>query len=72
MSYGIKAVGFANGYGGQGHGVFTDDPTKAMRFDRASDAMMFWGTQSTVMPTRPDGRPNKPLTALTAAIEPLP
>lgn len=56
---------------GQGHGEFTLDPDKAMRFSDSAEAMEFWGRQSTVRPLRPDGEPNKPLTALTCAIETL-
>lgn len=61
-----------NAYNGQGQGVFTPDPERALRFDSAAAAMMFWGRQSTVRPLRPDGEPNKPLTALTVVIEQLP
>jgi hypothetical protein len=56
-------------FGGQGHGVFTKDPDFAMRFPDAAAAMAFWGRQSITKPRRPDGRPNKPLTALTVVIE---
>ena len=59
-------------YGGQGYGTFTNDITKAKRFATASEALKFWGRQSTVRPLRPDGLPNKPLTALTVAIDPIP
>jgi len=38
----------------------------------ASDAMIFWGTQSNTVPLRPDGKPNKPLTALSIEVEPAP
>jgi len=56
---------------GQGHGVFTLDPDEAMRFRNAADAMTFWSKQSLVRPRRPDGQPNKPMTALTVVIETL-
>jgi hypothetical protein len=56
-------------FGGQGWGEFTDKINHAKRFDTFEEAMAFWNKQSTVMPLRPDGRPNKPLTALTATIE---
>ena len=56
---------------GQGHGVFTLDPDYAMRFPSAAEAMQFWNRQSKVRPRRPDGRPNKPMTALTVVIETL-
>jgi hypothetical protein len=56
-------------HGEQGHGVFTDDISKARRFATQGEALAFWHQQSTVKPIRPDGRPNKPLTALTALFE---
>jgi hypothetical protein len=43
----------------------------ARRFATASDAMLAWNTVSDRRPLRPDGRPNKPLTALTVTIEPV-
>ena len=61
-----------NAFAGQGHGTFTSDPDKAMRFASAGEAMAFWNKPSTVLPLRPDGKPNKPLTALTVSIEPAP
>jgi hypothetical protein len=59
-------------YGGQGYGEFTPDPAKAKRFVDSAAAMDFWRKQSRVRPKRPDGKPNRPLTALTVIIEPLP
>lgn len=59
-------------YDGQGFGEFTEDPALAARFASSGHAMEFWAKQSVVKPLRPDGRPNKPLTALTVSIEPLP
>jgi len=56
-------------YGGQGYGVFTSDPSKAMRFKNTTDAFEFWNKVSTVKPIRKDGKPNKPLTATTVSIE---
>jgi hypothetical protein len=58
-------------FGGRGHGDFTDDVLEAMHFVSKSDAYLFWGRQSTVMPLRPDGKPNRPMTALTVEIEEL-
>lgn len=55
---------------GLGYGVFTSDPSCAKHFQSAADAMVFWRTISTTRPTRPDGKPNRPLTALTIAINP--
>jgi hypothetical protein len=43
-----------------------------MRFETRADALRFWNRQSRIMPLRPDGQPNKPLTALTICVEPLP
>jgi hypothetical protein len=53
---------------GTGYGIFTDKPEHAMRFKTLRDAMEFWRTQSTVKPFRPDGMPNRPLTASTISI----
>jgi hypothetical protein len=53
---------------GTGYGIFTDKPEHAMRFKTLRDAMEFWRTQSTVKPLRPDGMPNRPLTASTISI----
>ena len=58
--------------GGIGFGEFTPDPSEAMQFDSAGEAMAFWNRQSRVRPLRQDGKPNKPLTALTASIDPMP
>lgn len=54
--------------GGQGNFVMTNDPKLAKPFDSAADAMLYWGRQSEVCPLRADGRPNKPLTALTVTL----
>lgn len=48
---------------GAGYGEFTPDIDKAMKFKSAAEAMQFWNKQSTARPLRPDGKPNKPLTA---------
>lgn len=53
---------------GRGKGVFTPDMAAAMLFENAGEAMTFWRTQSTVRPLRPDGKPNRPLTAYTVEI----
>jgi hypothetical protein len=58
-----------NAYSGQGLMTFTGDITQAMVFATAGDAIQFWRTRSKAQPTRPDGRPNRPLTALTIEIE---
>lgn len=56
-------------YNGRGYGTFTRKINHAKRFASKAEAFEFWGRQSAVKPLRPDGRPNKPLTALTIEIE---
>jgi hypothetical protein len=58
-------------YGGQGYGEFTARPSEAKQFDSYLDAIEFWNKCSMVKPLRPDGKPNRPLTALTMIIEKL-
>lgn len=48
------------------------DPAKAKRFKNKVDAWQFWNIQSDKVPFRPDGKPNKPLTAFTVEIKALP
>lgn len=55
-------------YDGRGHVETTADPEEAMKWDTAKDAMHAWNTQSKIKPLREDGRPNKPLTAMTVEI----
>lgn len=50
---------------GRGDLVVTRDPQSALLFENEGWAFEYWKTQSTVMPLRPDGKPNKPLTAYT-------
>lgn len=59
-------------YEGRGSVKLTADPAKALRFATSSSALMAWHTQSKSRPVRDDGRPNRPLTAFTAEIEPAP
>lgn len=59
-------------YDGRGDADTTPDPTLALRFPDAREAMAFWNQQSTVRPLREDGQPNKPLTSLTVSIEEIP
>lgn len=54
---------------GIGEGAFTRDPRRAMLFDDAHAAFAFWRTVSTVRPIRGDGRPNRPLTALSVQVD---
>lgn len=54
---------------GRGQLLETRDASEAKRFKSNGDAMQFWKTQSTRRPLRPDGEPNRPLTAYTVSIE---
>lgn len=53
---------------GQGKAKWTDDIAKAMRFATQLEAFDFWRQQSKTMPFRPDGKPNRPLTAFTISV----
>lgn len=64
MSYDLEA------FGGRGEVSFTTDKQSAMQFKDATEAFNVWRSQSKTRPTRPDGRPNRPLTALTIEFEP--
>lgn len=57
---------------GQGDVSWTADPAAALRFDRAGDAMVAWRAVPTARPVRPDGLPNRPLTAFTVEILEIP
>lgn len=50
----------------------TSDATKALRFPDGAAALQCWRQQSTRTPLRPDGKPNRPLTAMTVAVVPAP
>jgi hypothetical protein len=50
-------------HGGQGYATFTNDPRKALAFPTWNDAHEFWRKVPKCRPTRPDGKPNRPLTA---------
>lgn len=56
---------------GRGHTVFTFDPSLALGFPSKIDALEYWRQQSKTVPLRPDGRPNRPITAFSAEILPL-
>lgn len=47
----------------------TRDRDRAMRFDDFADAAQFWRQASLTVPQRPDGKPNRPLTAFTVTME---
>lgn len=48
-------------------GTFTDDPKKALRFMSKAAALECWQTS---IGTRPDGQPDRPLTAFTVEVLP--
>jgi len=54
-----------DGHGGLGDVHATDNLSEAMRFPDVASAMACWQQTSTVRPRRPDGKPNRPLTAFT-------
>jgi len=60
-----------NANGGRGHATWTPDLSQAMRFANVKKALEMWKRPSTVQPRRPDGKPNRPLTAYTVEIVPL-
>lgn len=55
--------------GGRGRLEITSDPALALRFPDFVAAWDYWRRQSTVEPLRFDGKPNRPLTALSISIE---
>jgi hypothetical protein len=58
-------------HAGRGSVESTADLREAMVFEDHAAAMEVWTRQSRVRPLRPDGKPNRPLTAYTISIEPL-
>jgi hypothetical protein len=50
----------------------TTDPLQAKMYADAKEATAEWRAVSHVRPVRPDGKPNRPLTAFTVEIRPLP
>lgn len=56
---------------GVGYGEFTKNPHLAKKFAGHTEAWEFWTKVPKIKPTRPDGQPNKPLTAATVSIIPL-
>jgi hypothetical protein len=54
---------------GRGQVKFTADPNQARSWNTAVQAFEAWRTVSPTMPLRPDGRPNRPLTALNITPE---
>lgn len=56
--------------GGLGVATFTATPAEARQFATGAEALDFWKRVSTVRPKRPDGKPNRPLTAYTVELVP--
>lgn len=56
--------------GGRGEVLWTVERDKAMRFDTPGAAFAYWKTPSQSVPLRPDGKPNRPLSAFTIEIVP--
>lgn len=63
---GIGVINSPNG----GRIVITPFQIRAQRFDDNAAALIVWNTRSKTRPYRRDGKPNKPMTALTVQIEP--
>jgi hypothetical protein len=61
-----------DGNDGAGYFDFTLDPSEALSFTNAADATMLWRQVSTTRPVRLDGKPNRPLSAFTIAVEKVP
>lgn len=57
---------------GRGDDRWTADLGKAKKFASFEEAMRCWTAQSTRVPFRPDGKPNKPLTAYSVTVEQVP
>lgn len=53
---------------GQGHMESTNDVAEAVRFETVADALRAYQAVPKKRPRRPDGRPNKPLTAFTIEV----
>jgi hypothetical protein len=51
--------------------ILTTNRVKALRFPDKATAMVAWSQQSLRIRLRPDGRPNRPLTAFTVEVEPV-
>lgn len=68
--YGYFASVDIEGGDGRGAFAFTTDPARAMRWPSASDALADWRAQCSSVPLRPDGKPNRPMTAFTVEIIP--
>jgi len=56
-------------HNGMGELRTTLDLDEALMFVDMEDAWEYWRTQSRVLPLRPDGKPNRPMTAFTVTVE---
>lgn len=54
--------------GGLGDFELAADVIAARRFDTIEEAGAYWGAQSTVVPLRDDGQPNRPGTIFTVEV----
>lgn len=57
---------------GRGRLEFTRSPRFALRFASPLEAMALWKAQSKTHPLRADGRPNRPVSALSVEITQAP
>jgi hypothetical protein len=56
---------------GRGFADWSADLTKARTWPDYATALAYWRQVPRARPTRPDGRPNRPLTSFTVTVEPL-
>jgi hypothetical protein len=56
---------------GRGTDEWVSDPTQALHFESNAAALKVWRTPSLIRPLRPDGQPNRPLTAYTVEVSEL-
>lgn len=54
---------------GRGDEKWTSDLKRAKRFPTFEAALECWKAQSTLVPFRPDGKPNRPMTAYSVTVE---
>lgn len=53
---------------GRGRVVLTSHEAEALQFTDVTEALAFWRQRSRSMPMRPDGKPNRPITAYSVEI----
>lgn len=58
-------------HGGLGRAVLTADWRESLTFSSFEEAVEFWRKQSKTRPLRPDGKPNRPMTAVTVEVREL-